>query len=187
MNSEPLQPRETPNPTDTLFFFRLVWFALFLSVTILFVPFYLRDPAGFSLHLAAGEFVERFRTRENPAYQVLTVIGFGNAVVAFLLSKLVAKIAVGKFLTVPGDRRAFRGVTREEIATVPLRIFFAPFLIRLAILHSVAIVGFALGYVIGGALTDFLPFILLAQLGFIRSFPLSAEKMRRDFGTVHSP
>ena len=145
--------------SEQLTVFRIIWFALLISTMMFLLAFYITNPENFEISLKMDEFINQFRGRELPP--VLPVIAIGNIGLAILIPKLMVKM------------------TLKTSKKLELRHYFAPFIVRLILIESVALVGFLVGFPTKDV-NNFLPFLMLCQFFHLRYIPLSAEKIKRD-------
>jgi len=132
---------------------RVIWGALLVSLGMYFFVAVKKQPTPFVFDLSAA----------NPQNMVEMIIS-GMAVVMVALAFVLPNL----FLN-----RAKKSVNSQTDVRQMAKYYFVPFIVRLALLESCTLYGFAMSFMRRDAMI-MLPFVLISVVGYLMSFPTEA-------------
>jgi hypothetical protein len=166
-----LKPIESPNGSQ-LMTARILWFALLMSQFMLgFVLYFVKIQSlpperVTALDLSPAGILQTFQNQlQNPQSLLLTGAAAATALAAFLVPKFVLK-----------SNHLNAGPTTQHVPSQGrLQANFKAYIMRLALIENVAVIGFVQGFVMPGNPVLFIPFLIVSAGLHLSQFPKSPD------------
>lgn len=165
------KPIESPNRSQ-LMTARIIWFGLLVSQFMLgfvlhFVKIQSLPPElAAALDFSLGGILQAFQNQlQNPQSLLLTGVAGAAGVAAFLLPKFVLR-----------SSRLDAAQTAQAVASQSRHSpKFSAYIIRLALIENVALIGFVQGFAMPGNPVLFIPFLIVSAGLHLSQFPMSPD------------